>query len=250
MNEFEYKSLLEQRRMTLEELEEYFRLLRKVEFERQTLYDMKIRKKILVLIKLLLMIDRIMNHRKIKVIGDERYRTDSGKVYVCTSSSNFALPSLVERLDELTWTVLSSLSGHDAKTVNFLRRMNLVTFLDDQDSAEKKVIENRMYRNLAAGGSELVFPEIEETRNGNFEVGTLDNHFVKRVVDASASIIPVAILDSDGGNKTLIKFGKNLEIGHVSQEYHSEVARIVQNDLTVLKGELIDYSSKKLTKVR
>lgn len=250
MNDFEYKTLLDQRRMTLEELEEYFKILRMVEFERQTLYDMKVRKKILTLIKMLLKIDRIINRRSIKVVGDERYHTNRGKVYVCTSSSDFAIPSLVEVLDELTWTVLPSLSGSDVKTMDFLRRMNLVTVFASKDGREKKIIENRQYKNLMTGGSELIFPEMVDKPSHVLEEGALDSRFVKRVVDARASIVPVAIMDCSKENKTLLYIGKNLEIGELSQEYYSEVVRIVQTDLIDLKKKLVANTEKTLTKIR
>ena len=72
-NSFEYKNLIEIKKMSLEELNSYYRMLRKYEFETgKELSSSNIKKKIHSLTMLILKIDRLTTGRKLIVFDDKR----------------------------------------------------------------------------------------------------------------------------------------------------------------------------------
>ena len=65
-NDFEYKRLLELRKMSIQELSSYYRKLRSYEYDtNKQLESSKIKKKIYFLTSLILKIDRILSGRKL-----------------------------------------------------------------------------------------------------------------------------------------------------------------------------------------
>lgn len=251
MSDFQYKSLLEQKKMTMNELQEYFRLLRKVEYERQTLYDMKIRKRIYFLIKLLLKINRLLEQRFIKVIKDQHYQTARGKIFVCTSSSDYDVPNMVEIVNELSWTAKEGNISDCNKSLELLLRTNLLTLFDSANKDDFRAIQNRLRRNLSTGGTEICFPELVGLRDEKTLVAALDKDFIRRTIDGKASLIPVALLETNKGKKgTIINIGRNLELGNVKAELYDDIAKIVRKELETLKSDLVEYDVKVLRKRR
>ena len=107
-NEFEYKNLLEIKKMSLEELSKYYRALRSYEFDNNIeLKSNEIKKRIYFLTKLILKIDRITTGRKLNIYGDKRSNNiDKGKVYASSHVGRYDIESAMEAINEQVYFVM------------------------------------------------------------------------------------------------------------------------------------------------
>ena len=88
MDSFEEKKLIEIHRMSLDELNRYYRYLRKYEFENNKPFESsELKKRIHKLTMLVLKIDRFFSRRKLEIFDDKRgdYKNiGKGKVYAAS----------------------------------------------------------------------------------------------------------------------------------------------------------------------
>ena len=107
-NEFEYKNLLEIKKMSLEELEKYYRALRSYEYDNNIeLKSNELKKRIYFLTKLILKIDRLTTGRTLNIYGDKRSNNiDKGKVYASSHVGRYDIESAMEAINEQVYFVM------------------------------------------------------------------------------------------------------------------------------------------------
>ena len=106
MSNFEYKSFFEQKKMNQEELNQYYRALRKYEYEIDApIKGIQLRKKIYCLVNFVLKMDRIFSGRTMKILDDKRIKTEKPKIYACTHIGRYDIESAIEAIGEATWFI-------------------------------------------------------------------------------------------------------------------------------------------------
>ena len=107
-NGFDYKNLLELKKMSIQELSDYYRKLRSYENDiNKSLETSKIKKKIYSLTKLILKIDRILSNRKLVIFDDKRSNNVSiGKVYASSHVGRYDIESAMEAINEQAYFVM------------------------------------------------------------------------------------------------------------------------------------------------
>ena len=107
-NDFEYKRLLELRKMSIQELSSYYRKLRSYEYDtNKQLESSKIKKKIYFLTSLILKIDRILSGRKLILFDDKRTNnTSKGKIYASSHVGRYDIESAMEAIGEQAYFVM------------------------------------------------------------------------------------------------------------------------------------------------
>ena len=105
---FEYKRLLQLKRMSLEELNSYYRLLRNYEFSiDKPLESSELKKRIHALTMLILKIDKLFTGRKVEIFDDKRMGTPSkGKVYASSHVGRYDIESAMEAINEQAYFVM------------------------------------------------------------------------------------------------------------------------------------------------
>ena len=86
MDEFKKLSLLEKRKLAIEDLIKYYSELRKYEYDNgYELKNIELRKKIHFLVSIILEIDQILSKEKIAVLNDlHNMNNDKPKIFACT----------------------------------------------------------------------------------------------------------------------------------------------------------------------
>lgn len=106
--EFEYKKLIAIRKMTLEELNSYYRKLREYEYNKDKPIDSSfIIRRIHFLKMLVLKIDKILVHRELILFDDKRENnTNKGKVYASSHVGRYDIESVLEAINDPAYFVM------------------------------------------------------------------------------------------------------------------------------------------------
>ena len=105
---FEYKRILQLKKMSLEELNSYYRMLRRYEFSiDKPLESSELKKRIHALTMLILKIDKLLTGRKVEIFDDKRTGTLSkGKVYASSHVGRYDIESAMEAINEQAYFVM------------------------------------------------------------------------------------------------------------------------------------------------
>ncbi len=99
MGEFETKDIFQRMRMSIPELEDYYRNLRKCRFEQQKHFKgIWWRKQALGLFAWLLKIDRILSHEDVCVLNDAHTVTENPVVFAVTHTGGLDVARVYERI--------------------------------------------------------------------------------------------------------------------------------------------------------
>ena len=105
---FEYKKLLELKKISIQELSAYYRKLRSYEYDiNKPLETSRIKKKIYFLTRLILKIDRLLSGRKLILFDDKRSdNVSGGKVYASSHVGRYDIESAMEAINEQVYFVM------------------------------------------------------------------------------------------------------------------------------------------------
>ena len=130
MSNFEYKSFFEQKKMNQEELNQYYRALRKYEYEIDApIKGIQLRKKIYCLVNFVLKMDRIFSGRTMKILDDKRIKTEKPKIYACTHIGRYDIESAIEAIGEATWFIM----GDPGKTYTNIDGVLLRLYMSEEE---------------------------------------------------------------------------------------------------------------------
>ena len=99
MDKFIKKNIFQRMKMSISELEDYYKNLRRYQFEqRQPLKGIQLRKYTLGLYAMLLKLDRILSHEKISLLKNESVKTKRPVVFAVTHVGGFDVARVYELL--------------------------------------------------------------------------------------------------------------------------------------------------------
>ena len=154
--DFDTKNLLELRKMKLEELEKYYRDLRRYECENNLpIKGIELRKKTYSIVKLILKIDKILNRRTVKIVGDQRSKTDKPKIYACTHIGRYDIESAIESVGESAWFIMGDPGETYRNLDGLVLKLNGVSWFDMDDKYDAHTVNVRQKKILMQGGNEL-----------------------------------------------------------------------------------------------
>ena len=247
MQNFDKKSLLELRKMTLDEIKKYQLELRKYEFENEIpLKNIKLRKGIHVLLLQLIKIDRLLAKEKIEVIGDKRIKSDRPKIYACTHIGGNDIQRVFEGIKEHAYLFLGDPQETYIDFNGILLKMNGIIPLETDVKEDRNISYNRAVELLKNDGNLLIFPEGTWNLTDNLPVLKLFNGAAKMSRVAKADIIPVAIEQYD--NKFYINIGENIVPSENRNLYLDSYNDLIRDSMATLKWEIwekIGESSRK-----
>lgn len=185
---FQYRKLLDIRRMTARELSTYYRRLRSHESDiDKPLESSRMKKRLHGLTRLILAIDRVLSGRELVVFGDKRSgNIPAGKVYAASHVGRYDIESAMEAIGEQAYLVM----GDPGETYRgfegfFLDRMQGRICVDtghevfglfmkmrsgqtlapkelglyEEYKRDRRICEVTCTRRVAAGDSILIYPE-------------------------------------------------------------------------------------------
>ena len=225
---FEKKSLLEKRRLTLEELEKYYMELRKYNFENNVpLKNIEARKKIHMILYRLIQLERILSKEELHVINDKSIKTDNSIVYACTHIGGNDIQRTFEAIKNHAYLFLGDPKELYRDITGKILFLNGDISFETWNKEDRKIAYHRAIELLNKGGNLLIYPEGAWNVSENEPVMGLYKGAVKMAAETKSDIIPVALEQYD--NKFFVNIGENMP-------FHS----LKSNDLDVRNIELRD----------
>ena len=244
MEVFEIKSKRELKKMPLSEVETYYRNLRKFQHENDIPIDgIEKKKKNYYQINFLMKLDKIINRRTTKLIGDQRQKTDRPKIYVGTHIGRYDIESSIEIINESAWFLM----GDPGETyLNFdgemLEKAGTI-FFDTDDETDRHIALETCVKILKQGGNILLFPEGAWNLETVYPVQELFAGVAEMAIRTGAEIIPIGIEQYYGKflKHYYMNIGKNISVEGASLSDKKSIAEIVRSKLMDLRWEIWEY---------
>lgn len=249
--EFEYKKLLELKKMKQEELNAYYKELRKYECENNLpVKGIELRKKTYCIIRTILKIDKILNRRTVKVVGDQRTQTDRPKIYACTHIGRYDIESAIESIKESAWFIMGDPGETYLNLDGLVLRLNGVSWFDMNDKYDAHTVNVRQKKILLNGGNELCFPEAAWNLDPIYPVGEIHPGVAKRAIETGAVIIPVGIEQYRGKflKHYYTNIGKNLDFKGATVKDIDDISEIIREEMMSLKWDIWEQFGKEKRK--
>lgn len=268
-NNFEYKKILELKKMTVQELSAYYRKLRSYEYDNnKELESSKLKKKIYTLTKLILKIDRLTSGRKLIIFDDKRENnTSKGKVYASSHVGRYDIESAMEAINEQAYFVmgdpeetyrnfegffLDKIHGRicvdTGYNINEIFKKAKETKLTDEEQAlfdeykkDRHICEVTCTKRIANKDNILIYPE------GAWNVTprltqTLFPGAAKIAVNGNGVIVPIGIVRD---NKTYtVNIGKEMDVEGATSSDVKDITKELQENINSLVGEIVFSSDK------
>ena len=243
MEQFEYKSLKEQKKMTLDELKTYHKALRKYEYETdKEIKGIELRKKTYYIIKFLLQIDKLIQRRSVTIIGDKRTSTDKPKIFACTHIGRFDIESAIEAMGEAAWFIMGDPGETYRNFDGFLLDIYGRSGFEMDDKFDAHTVNVRQTKILNQGGNELCFPEAAWNLDPIYPVGEIHPGVVRRAIKTGAVIVPVGIEQyrTKHRKKYYVNIGENLDFSGASLSDAEELSEVVREHMISLKWDIFE----------
>lgn len=269
---FEYKKFLQLKKMTLEELNSYYRMLRKYEFEsKKSLDSSELKKKIHFLTMLILKIDRITTGRKLVLFDDKRTNnTNKGKIFAVSHVGRYDIESAMEAINEQAYFVmgdpgetyrnlegffLSKIHGRICvdtgyQVFDIIRRQkegkdissNEQKLLDEY-KLDRHICEEVCTSRIARGDNILIYPEgawnVTDRLTQSLFPGT-----ARIAIKGDGLIVPIGII-RDGKTYT-VNIGSEFDISGAQLSDVQDITTELKELINSLKGEIIFNDQTKI----
>lgn len=239
MENFKRKSTIEWLKASREELIEYYKELRKYNYEQSIpLKGINLRKIIHPIPLNLIKLDRILSKEEIIILNDERINTNKPKIYACTHIGGKDIERVFEAIKDHCYLFLGD-PGVTYKTITgLLLFLNGTIELETRDKTDRRIAKARAIELLKNGGDLLIFPEGAWNITENVPVMKLFPGTVEMAIESDAEIIPIAIDQSN--NKFYIKIGKNISYTNANINQKKELTLDLRDILSTLVWEIWD----------
>lgn len=234
MEKFIKKSKAELKELPLKEVEEYYKQLRKYNYENNIEVKGIVRKKAFnKLLIPMLKINRIASRQKMTIINDSRERTKNPKIYAVTHVGRYDIEISMEAIKQSNFLLMGDPGEVYRSTEGKLLSAKGVVFVDTEDKEDKKIAEDTCVKILKKGGNILIFPEGAWNITENEVVMKLYNGAVRMAKKTNANIIPVAIEWYE--NHYFINIGKNIDLSKKQEVSNRELSDDLRGIMAALR---------------
>ena len=247
---------LEKKEMPLRQLNAYHRELRKIKHENnEPIKGIKVRKKTQKIVRQALKLEQIPSKYSIKVLSDERIKSNKPKVYAVTHVARYDIEASIEAIKEnafILWGDVGEL--YRSPEILLLKALGVVPVdveIPNEASEEelKSIKEDRhisletIIKILKQNGNVLIFPEGAWNTTDNIVVTKLFTGAVEAAIRGEAEIVPVAI-DKDKNNRYYVKVGRNIDTSTMRLEDKEEESEKLRSILAGLKYDIWEHIEK------
>lgn len=232
--EFTKKNLLQLRKLSIEELSNYYMLERKWKYENNmSLRHIELRKKIHSLLVLVIKIDRLISKENLEVISDNRIDTNNSKIYACTHIGGNDIQRTFEAIKEPAYLFLGDPKGIYRDMAGILLSLNGVIPLETCDKCDRRIAKDRSIELLKRGGNLLIYPEGAWNITQNLPVMGLYDGTSVMAQETGADIIPVAIEQYE--NNFYVSIGRNLQMSELAGISTKELTKLLRDRMATEK---------------
>lgn len=241
MDQFKKKSLLELRKITVEELTKYHAELRKYRFDQgKQLRGIQIRKIVSRLCVAIVKIDRLLSKETIEIINDRRVPTKRSKIYAFTHCGGNDIERVFEAIKDHAYLFLGDPGETYRTEIGLLLFGNGVINLETRDKLDRHLGYLQCIELLSKRGNLLIFPEGAWNIYEHKPVAELYDGASKLGIETGSDIIPGAI--EQYGNNFKINIGKN--ISTLNRRDITSLTSQLRDELATLKYEIFETEPK------
>ncbi len=266
---FEYKKVLELRKMSIQELSSYYRKLRSYEYDiNKPLETSIIKKKIYFLTRLILKIDRLLSGRKLILFDDKRSGdVSNGKVYASSHVGRYDIESAMEAINEQVYFVmgdaeetyrnfegffLDKIHGRICMDTGYNISDIFKKYKDGQPltshelelyneyKKDRHICEVVCTRRIANRDNILIYPEGAWNVTSRL-TQTLFPGAARIAIKGNGVIIPIGIVRD---KKTYtVNIGREMNVSGASESDVKDITKWLKENINSLVGEMIFSSS-------
>ncbi len=241
MEEFKKKSLLELRKMAIDELCRYHKELRLYEFNQgKQLRGIAIRRYISKLCVAIVKIDRLLKHETIDIIGNKSYPTKRSKIFAFTHCGGNDIERVFEAIKCPAYLFLGDPGEVYRNELGLLLFANGVIYLETRDKVDRKIAYLSAIEVLSKRGNLLIFPEGAWNTTTNLPVMDLFDGTSKMGIETGSVIIPGAI--EQYGNEFKINIGSNIDT--LYEKDPKDLSNRLRDELASLRYEIFSSVPK------
>lgn len=236
--------LIQKRKMATEELANYYKELRKIDYDNGSkLKGINLRKRIHFICAFILKIDQILSKEKIVIVKDlHNTFSKRPRIYACTHSGGQDVERSLQIIKEPSYLMLGD-PGILYKMAAYQGlKLNGVIPLESTDKIDRKIAYSRAVELLNRGGNLLIFPEGAWNVTPNLPVMEIFNGTVRMAKETNAEIVPVGV--EQYGNTFYFNIGKNYTIPVYSTKSIDELRDELREKLCTLKWEIMETQSE------
>lgn len=234
---FKYLNFIRKMLLEQKKLEEYYRVLRKYEFEnKDPKMGIKIRKKINKLIVLLLDISTFLSGQKLEIMKDERINNDKPKIYAVTHIGRYDIEMSIRAIRENCYFVWGDPGVLYKSPEKILTDAIGTIFVDTDNQEDRHLSLETMCKLLENGANVQIYPEGAWNLQPNEPVMKLYTGAVEAAIRTGAEIIPVAI--EQYGNRYVVNIGRNVEYKNYDINDKKKLTDDLRDIMSTLKWEI------------
>lgn len=231
---FQKKNTLQRLKMSIPELEIYYRQRREYCFKQgKKLKNIRLREILYPLFAGFVALDRIFRKDSIEIIGrHKKYKEQV--IYACTHIGGDDCQRNFEAIGRGCWWFIGD-PGYLYKDISgLLLYLNGCIMLDTGEKTDRRIAYQRAVELLQAGGSLMIYPEGARNGTENLPVMGLFQGTAKMALENGVKIVPVAI--EQYGKRFVVNFGTEiLPEGFTASE---ELTQTLRDILATLKWEI------------
>lgn len=212
MEKFEYKNVIERSNMELDDLIEYYRLLRKYEYDTgvPVTKGMKARKLIHPLLLEGIKLSRKIEGKNLTILNDKSTETDKPIIYVSNHIGRFDVEMCFEALKKHAYLFIGDPCDLYQSLSGLLLYLNGMIVLETSDKEDRHIAKERAVELLQNLGSILIYPEGAWNLTQEKIIMYLYTGAVEMAIRAGAIIIPMAI--EQYGQDYVVNIGENIDL--------------------------------------
>lgn len=232
---FNKKNILELRKESVDEINKYYRELRKYEFDNDVeLKNFELRKKIHPLMMMVLKIDRIIDKEKVIIIGDKRKPHHYPVIFAATHIGGNDIMRVFEAIKEHAYIMLGDPGIVYVNEIGLFLRLNGFIPVDTRDKEDRKIAYARSVEVINNNVNMLIFPEGAYNVFEHLPIMKIFPGVVRMAKETNSEIIPIAI--EQYGKDFLVNIGENIKIDNNMSNEEANV--ILTEILSTLKWEI------------
>lgn len=240
METFHKLSLLEKRKMAIEQLVEYYAEYRIYCYNKgDKLKGIELRKKIHPLIKLILKIDQLLSKENNIIISNKnKANPNVPKIFACTHIGGNDIQRTFQIIKEPAYLMLGDPGILYKMPIYQGLKLNGVIPLETKNRTDRKIAYIRSIELLNNGGNLLIYPEGAWNVSPNEIVMKTFTGTVRMAKETGVEIIPIGV--EQYGKTFYFNIGENYRIDKDTSMSDDELNADLRDKLATLKWEIIE----------
>lgn len=205
---FRKKNMLQRTFMSISELEDYYRSLRKYRFNRgKKIKCIRLREALYPLFVKFVTLDRIARKQTITVFGNKKKYKEQ-VICACTHIGGDDCQRIFEAIRRGCWWFIGDPGGLYKEASGLLLHLNGCIMLDTSDKEDRHIAYLRGVELLKNGGTLMIYPEGARNGTENLPVMEMFQGTAKMAIETNTKIIPIAI--EQYKNRFVINIGNEI----------------------------------------